>query len=515
MTRSELKLERVALLLVFAMWAAHLLMIWIYRFVPSTDYPEWLLQANILAHYNEPAYGFAQWYEIVYAPVPNGGFVLPTAFLAKLLPIEIAGKIVLSVYIIWLPLAVRSYVRTLHGSTSFWTISVLLLFNVSFTNGNIAFLIGTCIFFHLLSLGEKEQYEPTFFGVVGQVLLTAALFFAHAACAVVYLLYIIVRLLDKRENYSRTSPLAISALFLLFLGIVYYFTRPTERMILQFDWGIDWRYRVSVLSKSFVAGLTFPPYDFSILRTLTNGMLVVFIAGVCFLSLRLAAQRWSSSTLAKFTILLLIISLIAPRLFMGIGEPSQRLAFLLCLLLLGSLRVTNHGKKILQSCLLILAVLVTFVRWQDIRMANSIITNRYEFLRPILPPAHAVATIDDDLGKERIPFFHFVPKGINFIFQTDYHLLSGGYNPWSFRTGYVLPRPLFSQLIDSLSSGPLRKGPLVPQGRDIPQWIDYVVLDSGSDWEGRAIEALEPYFALEARKEIATGIHTIVLKRVR
>src|SRR5713101_1283954 len=81
---------------------AHLALVWLYRFVPSVDYPEWLLQSNILAHYNDASNNYSQWYERVIAPVPNAGFVMPTAVLAAFLPIEIAGKIVLSLYIVWL-----------------------------------------------------------------------------------------------------------------------------------------------------------------------------------------------------------------------------------------------------------------------------------------------------------------------------------------------------------------------------------------------------------------------------
>src|SRR5512141_1785563 len=106
-------------------WLVHILLIWQYRFVPSNDYPEWLYQANIIAHYADHEYNYAQWYTLLIAPVPNGGFVLPLVVLLHILPLEIAGKILLTLFVLAFPLSVRYYFRSLGNTSSLWLVAVL------------------------------------------------------------------------------------------------------------------------------------------------------------------------------------------------------------------------------------------------------------------------------------------------------------------------------------------------------------------------------------------------------
>src|SRR5712671_4351303 len=81
-------------------WIMQLILLWIIRTPPSVDYANWLHQANVLAHYNDPGYSFHTWYTIVGTFIPNGGFVLPAALFAKVFPLEAAGKMMLSLYCI-------------------------------------------------------------------------------------------------------------------------------------------------------------------------------------------------------------------------------------------------------------------------------------------------------------------------------------------------------------------------------------------------------------------------------
>ena len=52
-----------------------LIPIWITRYPPLQDYPDWLLQAQILRHLHDPTFGFAEHYTALNFPVPNLGSV--------------------------------------------------------------------------------------------------------------------------------------------------------------------------------------------------------------------------------------------------------------------------------------------------------------------------------------------------------------------------------------------------------------------------------------------------------
>lgn len=84
--------SRRILWIVSLLW---LIPLWIVDYLPMGDYPQQLSVASILRHYLDPAYNLQQAYEPALLR-PQGLFELLTAGLAWIVPIETAGKIVLS-----------------------------------------------------------------------------------------------------------------------------------------------------------------------------------------------------------------------------------------------------------------------------------------------------------------------------------------------------------------------------------------------------------------------------------
>ncbi|HEV7668114.1 MAG TPA: hypothetical protein VGS22_06290 [Thermoanaerobaculia bacterium] len=89
------------LVLAGALWV---LPLWLVRFLPMVDYPQQLAAASILRFYGDPARALRQTYEIVLLR-PQGLFEMLTAGLGYLVPIEAAGKLVLSLSLLAVPLA--------------------------------------------------------------------------------------------------------------------------------------------------------------------------------------------------------------------------------------------------------------------------------------------------------------------------------------------------------------------------------------------------------------------------
>ena len=503
-------------------WFVHILLLWSYRFVPSVDYPDWLLQSAIVAHYNDPAYGFSTWYEIVKAAIPNGGFVLPAAALARILPVEVAGKIVLTLYLVWFPLSVRSFMRSTGNDSPLWTVGILMLFNVSFVYGNLAFLIGTCLLFTALGFAERTKDHRTVSAGLGYILLTFFLFSAHAVCAFAFFLFTLDKLVRRstapgaRRNLlkEKGAYLASAALF-IFLAFTYYFTRPGGRMIGELSWGLEFPYRFSLIMKSFIAGWAFPPYEFSPIRTTANAAFLIFVLSTGFLSLRRIVLRPFASPIGAFAIVLAAATVLAPKTAFGNSELSQRLAILTFIVLCGLLQVPARSRTVVSLCVTALIFLATLNRWYDYSKSSLLIKARYEFLGSVLPPGPELLTFDDDLHANATPFLHLVPKGMHFIYQTDYHILKGGYSPLVFRSGFVFPRDDFFLTLDRLAGRRTPEGLLSLRGSDIPPGVGFVILDWSSEWGEKMTRAMEPQFSPAAETEIAPGVHTTVLQRNR
>ncbi|HID63287.1 MAG TPA: hypothetical protein EYP49_11190, partial [Anaerolineae bacterium] len=84
----------------------NLLPIWLVRFPPLQDYPNHLLSAHIVAHYNDPNFDYAQNFVLSWRPIPNVLGTLIMAGLARIVPTFLAGKLFLSLYIILFPLSI-------------------------------------------------------------------------------------------------------------------------------------------------------------------------------------------------------------------------------------------------------------------------------------------------------------------------------------------------------------------------------------------------------------------------
>jgi len=499
--------------ILFLAWSVHFVLIWAFRFVPSIDYPNWLLEARVISQYGTAANPFSTCYEILAAPIPNGGFVLPVALLATFLPIEIAGKIVLSTYVIGLPLAIRSFLRSIGNTSLVWTIAILLLFNVSFVFGNFSFLLGLCLLFTVLAYAERRKGRFTNRTAVAFLALTIAVFLAHGLCAVVLFLYQLFRLCEHATTLKERGALASSILSMIIMGVYYYVARP-EHMSDAIFWGLMSRQRAGLLSTTFIAGWAFPPYEFSLIRTLANAVVPLFLICVGIASMPRLIKTLSSSATAKLTLSALAITLLGPMSVLGVSGLPQRFALICSLLMVGFLRLPARTERLIMVSAAGLLIFVTAIRWRDYHESSNCIRNEYVFLKTILPTHATVLTLEDDLGGAGVPWHHFIPHRLHLMFQTYYQIMAGGCDPNIFGTGYVQPgRELYTVMAGLLS----RHAPnqfLTLRGDSIPQPIEYIILHTHSRWGDEMSRALQSDFSPQGQTEIAPGLRTMVLKRL-
>ncbi|PYQ66038.1 MAG: hypothetical protein DMF53_04295 [Acidobacteria bacterium] len=90
-----------------ALWV---LPLWVVRFPPMVDYPQQLALSAILRWYSDPVRRFRETYELALW-TPHGLFKLLTAGLAWVVPINLAGKLVVSASLLGVGLAALALCR--------------------------------------------------------------------------------------------------------------------------------------------------------------------------------------------------------------------------------------------------------------------------------------------------------------------------------------------------------------------------------------------------------------------
>lgn len=495
-------------------WIAHIVLVWAWRFVPSVDYPEWLFQAHILANFQNPAFDYSRWYALCIAPVPNGGFVLPAAFLSMIVPAEMAGKIVLTGYLLWFPLALMSFYRAIGQKPLFGVVAVALFFNIMFFNGNMGFLIGLCALFSGLAFMENRRTHVARKDIWIAALLALCIFLTHGVCAAVFSLYCFL-IAVRRTEPQRLRAMALTGLAVCaLLALVYVLRSPDGASIARVHWEPDLRYRLSLLTKPFLVGWSYPPHEFSVMRFVTTACFVALGWSMVVLAFRPLRAAWRTTPIAILALAAAALTFLGPKHLLGVAELSHRFALIWFPLAAGFTRIPEHLKRTFGLASAVLLCCIVIVRWHDYGAASALIERRHAFLSNTIKPGSPILTLDDRLGEERATFLHLVPKGVSLTFQTDYLLLAGGYQPLSFRTFILAPRDSLFYYLAARSLPDTSGGLLTVPVRMIPNAVAYVVIDAErSRAEAFAAELAED-FRTVADAELAGEIRTLVLRRL-
>ncbi|HXU34571.1 MAG TPA: hypothetical protein VN851_28680 [Thermoanaerobaculia bacterium] len=161
--------RRPALRLAFAgvLWV---LPLWLVRYLPMVDYPQQLAAAAILRFYGDPARALKETYEIVLWR-PQGLFEMLTAGFGFLLPIEGAGKLVVSLSLLAVPLAAALLCRRTGRPAWYALLALGLTYNDAFSWGFVDNLIAYPLVLLGLALADRFFDQP--FGARSWTILAA------------------------------------------------------------------------------------------------------------------------------------------------------------------------------------------------------------------------------------------------------------------------------------------------------------------------------------------------------
>lgn len=179
--RSKALVRRDPLLVAaFALlWAASLVPIWSPRILPLLDLPNHLAAVAIWRRIGDASWGYSHFYRLNRLPLPYWGYLLPMDLFARVMPIEIANKLVLSLYVLALPVGAALLARQMGRSPWLALLVFPLIYNASLQLGFVAFCIGIALLPFTLVALDRFLQSPSRPRAAALGLLALALYFAH------------------------------------------------------------------------------------------------------------------------------------------------------------------------------------------------------------------------------------------------------------------------------------------------------------------------------------------------
>ncbi len=145
----------------FALTIFALVPVWGQRLLPMLDTPSHLALARGWHSFHDPAYRIAEFYSLRIRPVPYVAFYATIDALMYVMPIELANKLFLSVYLVLFPLSILSVARAFGRSPWLAVGAFPLAFNQNWIYGFSSFLMSVAISFFALAQLLRLLQGPT------------------------------------------------------------------------------------------------------------------------------------------------------------------------------------------------------------------------------------------------------------------------------------------------------------------------------------------------------------------
>lgn len=165
----------------------HLLLIWAFPFTPTQDAPDHQALTHILREYHEPGAGLLrQYYQLNTEALPNWFIFFVMGQVLGFLPVPVAEKVLLTAYVLLVPLAVRYALKALDPRAGFLAVLVFpFLFSFFFHMGFFNFCFSLAAFFFSVGYWLKHAEEMGIGRTMILALLVLWVYFCHPSTLVV------------------------------------------------------------------------------------------------------------------------------------------------------------------------------------------------------------------------------------------------------------------------------------------------------------------------------------------
>jgi hypothetical protein len=427
--------DRVFLVCLFSLAFASMWPIWGVRFLPMQDYPQHLFISKVLATYNEPAYDWHAYYTVDLQPTPYSLSYIFKNLLVRVIGLETAGRIFLSLYIGFMTLLV-ALLQKRHGTAGEpWPLLLLFpfLFNQIYYLGFENYLISIPILFlcieHLDRFADRKISAKS---ITIHSLLLVFLFAAHPYTLLVYIVFCLstasIRLPDRKAFWRAIAPAAI--LCTIFIAWYLYFSAKLDPARYA-NYGLSWWPMKGIL-----------PYyllPFTGMRITDGVNWTVMTAWILLFAVLLfcGIQGKEPFSLPVKEVRLFLLTLIG---YFGLPFGAEQYSYfnlrlapisyiLLC--------ITLSRIPLKRSQGIILTVLAAFLVVSSLNLGRSISSETEEIL-PILkkmePNARVLPLLFDTSSNELDPLFFYQFHSHDHDY---YHVfVGGGANPFNIRNPF-------------------------------------------------------------------------------
>jgi len=164
-----------------ALLVSHVSLLWAFPYVPTQDGPSHLNNANVIREYSRPDLPlFREYYDLIPSLEPNWFSHLVLAGLMAFFSPLTADKVLLSLYVILLPLSVRYALSSTRPGSEFLSILAFpFTFNFLFSMGFYNFIFSLPVFFFVVGRCVKDRGKPSAKGFAWLSALALVLYFCH------------------------------------------------------------------------------------------------------------------------------------------------------------------------------------------------------------------------------------------------------------------------------------------------------------------------------------------------
>jgi hypothetical protein len=154
--------------------------LWVGRFLPLLDLPQHLALTTILIRHADPAWQLAAYFEPQpHELTPYWAHYLALEWLGRLMPVDTAARVFLTLYVVALPWAAMALARALGRDPRLGLLVIPLALNANLYYGFIAYCWSVVVLLWAMALLARQMTAPAAGRAVGLAVLTGVLFFAH------------------------------------------------------------------------------------------------------------------------------------------------------------------------------------------------------------------------------------------------------------------------------------------------------------------------------------------------
>ena len=234
---------------------AALVPIWSVKYLPMVDVPQHAVQVSIIKNLADPAYGFANEFELHWF-TPYAMVYLLGRIFAQFFSIATSISLVVSLVVLGLPLAMHHLLKTVRGEVWWSLLGFPLAFGYSFYWGFVNMLVAVPLVVWALAVGIRFAEKRTWPRAAALVAITVALFFSHVYGMALAVGLVALEILLKSRSFRSAVigllPLSVcAAMSLLWIADFRHVldTTPDRESV----WHIGW-YRFGELPGSLLGG---------------------------------------------------------------------------------------------------------------------------------------------------------------------------------------------------------------------------------------------------------------------